>query len=125
MQQTFLWSSSTGPLDNVCNYNACQNFTQSLIPIIFFKILFLNNFIYIHHYTYFRFIGFGSYYGHASNTSNLGESMHMSFIFAALVELPCIPIPVIINVVGRRWSLFTLFLLAGTACIAYAIVPPG
>lgn len=51
--------------------------------------------------------------------------MHMSFIFAALVELPATIVPVIINVVGRRWSLFTLFLLAGAACMAYAIVPPG
>ena len=49
----------------------------------------------------------------------------MSFIFAALVELPAAVVPVIINVVGRRWSLFSLFLLAGAACITYSIVPPG
>ena len=51
--------------------------------------------------------------------------MHMSFIFAALVELPAAVVPVIINVVGRRWSLFSLFLLAGAACLAYAAIPPG
>ena len=49
----------------------------------------------------------------------------MSFIFAALVELPAAVVPVIINVVGRRWSLFSLFLLAGAACITYSVVPPG
>ena len=51
--------------------------------------------------------------------------MHLSFIFAALVELPAASVPVIINVVGRRWSLFFLFLFAGASCITYAIVPPG
>ena len=51
--------------------------------------------------------------------------MHLSFIFAALVELPAATIPVVINVLGRRWSLFFLFLFAGAACITYAIVPPG
>ena len=51
--------------------------------------------------------------------------MHFSFIFAALVELPALSVPVIINVLGRRWSLFFLFLLAGAACITYAIVPAG
>ena len=51
--------------------------------------------------------------------------MHMSFIFAALVELPAAVVPVIINVVGRRWSLFSLFLLAGAACITYSVIPPG
>ena len=51
--------------------------------------------------------------------------MHLSFIFAALVELPAATIPVVINVLGRRWSLFILFLFAGAACITYAVVPPG
>ena len=51
--------------------------------------------------------------------------MHLSFIFAALVELPAATVPLNINFLGRRWSLFALFLLAGVACMTYAIVPPG
>jgi len=70
------------------------------------------------------FIGFVSYYGHASNTSNLGKDMHLSFIFAALVEVPAFSIPFIINYNGRRWTLFTAFLAAGAASIFYAFVPP-
>jgi len=69
------------------------------------------------------FIGFVSYYGHASNTSNLGKDMHLSFIFAALVEVPAFSIPFIINYNGRRWTLFTAFLAAGAASIFYAFVP--
>ena len=70
-------------------------------------------------------MGFVSYYGHASNTSNLGKDMHLSFIFAALVEVPAFSIPFIINYNGRRWTLFTAFLAAGAASIFYAFVPPG
>ena len=72
-----------------------------------------------------RFIGFVSYYGHASNTSNLGTDMHLSFIFAALVEVPAFSIPFIINYNGRRWTLFIAFLAAGAASLFYAFVPPG
>jgi len=70
------------------------------------------------------FIGFVSYYGHASNTSNLGKDMHLSFIFAALVEVPAFSIPFIINYNGRRWTLFIAFLAAGAASLFYAFVPP-
>lgn len=71
------------------------------------------------------FIGFVSYYGHASNTSNLGTDMHLSFIFAALVEVPAFSIPFIINYNGRRWTLFIAFLAAGAASLFYAFVPPA
>ena len=73
----------------------------------------------------YRFIGFVSYYGHASNTSNLGKDMHLSFIFAALVEVPAFSIPFIINYNGRRWTLFSAFLAAGSASLFYAFVPAG
>ena len=77
------------------------------------------------HFTQYRFIGFVSYYGHASNTSNLGKDMHLSFIFAALVEVPAFSIPFIINYSGRRWTLFSAFLAAGAASLFYAFVPSG
>ena len=51
--------------------------------------------------------------------------MHLSFIFAALVEVPAFSIPFIINYNGRRWTLFTAFLAAGAASIFYAFVPAG
>ena len=75
-----------------------------------------------HHYS---FIGFLSYYGHASNTSNLGNDMHLSFIFAAIVEIPAFSVPFIINYNGRRWTLFTAFLVAGASSMFYALIPPG
>ena len=71
------------------------------------------------------FIGFVSYYGHASNTFNLGKDMHLSFIFAALVEVPAFSIPFIINYSGRRWTLFSAFLAAGAASLFYAFIPSG
>ena len=51
--------------------------------------------------------------------------MHLSFIFAALVEVPAFSIPFIINYNGRRWTLFIAFLAAGAASLFYAFVPPG
>jgi len=70
------------------------------------------------------FIGFVSYYGHASNTSNLGGSnMHLSFVFAALVEIPAFSVPFIINYGGRRWTLFTCFLASGAMSIFYVSTP--
>lgn len=69
------------------------------------------------------FIGFVSYYGHASNTSNLGSNMHLSFVFAALVEIPAFSIPFIINYSGRRWTLFACFLASGAMSIFYVSTP--
>ena len=51
--------------------------------------------------------------------------MHLSFIFAAVVEIPAFSIPFIINYNGRRWTLFTAFLVAGASSMFYAFVPPG
>ena len=95
----------------------CQNITIS-IEFVFSSV----NEIY---FVIYRFIGFVSYYGHASNTSNLGKDMHLSFIFAALVEVPAFSIPFIINYNGRRWTLFSAFLAAGGASLFYAFVPSG
>ena len=53
------------------------------------------------------------------------KDMHLSFIFAALVEVPAFSIPFIINYNGRRWTLFIAFLAAGAASLFYAFVPPG
>jgi len=71
----------------------------------------------------YTFIGFVAYYGHASNTSNLGSNMHLSFVFAALVEIPAFSVPFIINFAGRRWTLFTCFLASGAMCIFYVSTP--
>ena len=50
--------------------------------------------------------------------------MHLSFIFAALVEVPAFSIPFIINKSsGRRWTLFIMFFAAGAASLFYAFVP--
>jgi len=72
-----------------------------------------------------RFIGFVSYYGHASNTSNLGSDMHLSFVFAALVEIPAFSIPFVINYGGRKWTLFICFLASGAMSIFYVSTPSG
>ena len=72
-----------------------------------------------------RFVGFVAYYGHASNTSNLGSNMHLSFVFAALVEIPTFSIPFIINYFGRRWTLFVCFLTSGAMSIFYVSTPSG
>lgn len=69
------------------------------------------------------FVGFVAYYGHASNTSNLGSNMHLSFVFAALVEIPAFSIPFIINFFGRRWTLFVCFLTSGAMSIFYVSTP--
>jgi len=69
------------------------------------------------------FVGFVAYYGHASNTSNLGSNMHLSFVFAALVEIPTFSIPFIINYFGRRWTLFVCFLTSGAMSIFYVSTP--
>jgi len=69
------------------------------------------------------FIGFVAYYGHASNTSNLGSNMHLSFVFAALVEIPAFSIPFIVNYAGRRWTLFACFLASGAMSIFYVSTP--
>lgn len=69
------------------------------------------------------FVGFVAYYGHASNTSNLGSNMHLSFVFAALVEIPAFSIPFIVNYAGRRWTLFTCFLASGAMSIFYVSTP--
>ena len=66
-----------------------------------------------------------AYYGHASNTSNLGSNMHLSFVFAALVEIPAFSIPFIINFFGRRWTLFVCFLTSGAMSIFYVSTPSG
>lgn len=68
-------------------------------------------------------IGFVAYYGHASNTSNLGSNMHLSFVFAALVEIPAFSVPFIINYAGRRWTLFVCFLASGVSSILYVSTP--
>ena len=73
----------------------------------------------------YRFVGFVAYYGHASNTSNLSSNMHLSFVFAALVEIPAFSIPFIINFFGRRWTLFVCFITSGAMSIFYVSTPSG
>ena len=51
--------------------------------------------------------------------------MHLSFVFAALVEIPAFSIPFIINYFGRRWTLFVCFLTSGAMSIFYVSTPSG
>ena len=69
--------------------------------------------------------GFLCYYGHVQNTSNLGDNQYTCFFFGALVEVPCWSVPFLINKLGRKWPLLTLFTVSGCCGILYGLLPPG
>lgn len=70
------------------------------------------------------FSGFLCYYGIVQNTSNMAEgNVYMSYFLGALSEIPCWSVPFIIAKLGRRWTLFALFLAAGSFSLVHGFLP--
>ncbi|XP_071501087.1 organic cation transporter protein-like [Diadema antillarum] len=66
------------------------------------------------------------YHGLSLNTSNLGVDDYVAFAVSGAVEIPAYLLSVfIIELIGRRLSMFGCLLLGGVACLCTTFIPPG
>lgn len=66
------------------------------------------------------------YYGLSLNAVLLDGDKYNNFIFIAMVEIPGFMLPLLImNRLGRRYSLFVSMLLSGLCCLATIFMPAG
>ncbi|KAL7031083.1 hypothetical protein ACKWTF_006893 [Chironomus riparius] len=64
------------------------------------------------------------YYGLSLNSVNLSGNIYLNFILGCLIEIPGNTIAwIIMNKIGRKYSLVASFLLCGVTCTASAFVP--
>ena len=64
------------------------------------------------------------YYGLSLNTSQLHGNPYINFLIAAAVEVPGLIIAILVlDVIGRRRSLFAFMAVGGVGCISSALVP--
>ena len=50
----------------------------------------------------------------------------MPYVYGAAMEMAVVfSIPYVLNVIGRRWTLITMFLAAMTSSFAYVFAPPS
>lgn len=64
------------------------------------------------------------FYGLSLNSVNLSGNIYMNFILGCLIEIPGNTIAwIIMNKIGRKYSLVSSFLLCGITCIAGGFVP--
>ncbi|XP_055693814.1 organic cation transporter protein-like [Lutzomyia longipalpis] len=66
------------------------------------------------------------YYGLVINSASFGDNIHTSFILGCFIEIPSfICSYLILDRIGRRWTLCSAFLVSGTACLAIIFTPTG
>eukprot|EP00057_Strongylocentrotus_purpuratus_P006088 XP_011660562.1 PREDICTED: organic cation transporter protein [Strongylocentrotus purpuratus] len=66
------------------------------------------------------------YHGLSLNSSNLGTNDYVAFAISGGIEIPAYLVDiVIVEVFGRRLSLFFCMMLGGVACLSTAFIPPG
>ncbi|XP_070506359.1 organic cation transporter protein-like [Chironomus tepperi] len=64
------------------------------------------------------------YYGLSLNSVNLSGNIYLNFILGCLIEIPGNTIAwIIMNKIGRKYSLVASFLLCGITCMSSAFVP--
>uniref|UniRef100_A0A1B0D080 Major facilitator superfamily (MFS) profile domain-containing protein n=1 Tax=Phlebotomus papatasi TaxID=29031 RepID=A0A1B0D080_PHLPP len=63
------------------------------------------------------------YYGLVINSASFGENIHTSFILGCFIEIPSfICSYLVLDRIGRRWTLCSAFLLSGAACLTFIFV---
>lgn len=66
------------------------------------------------------------YYGLSLNAVTLAGNKYYNFVFSNLIEIPAHLLALIlVNKLGRRWSMCGSLVLAGLSCIAFEFVSPG
>lgn len=66
------------------------------------------------------------YYGLSLNATNLSGNKYLNFALVCLIEIPGYSLAwILMNKMGRRWSLAGSLLLCAITCIAGAFVPDG
>lgn len=69
------------------------------------------------------FVSSSVYYGFSFNLKNIAGDRYLNFFISGLVELPALAFVLVVNNrLGRRWTIFGLFLVAGLSLASIAII---
>ncbi|XP_059608654.1 organic cation transporter protein-like [Phlebotomus argentipes] len=63
------------------------------------------------------------YYGLVINSASFGDDIHTSFILGCLIEIPSFIVSyLVLDRIGRRWTLCSSFLVSGIACLSVIFI---
>ena len=75
----------------------------------------------------FRFVAYTCYYGHVGNTGNIGNgNLFLPFVYGATMEMGVVfSIPLLLNKLGRKWTLLMMLLAATSFSCTFVFWPKG